>query len=198
MVVLSYDFPVCEFKSENVTEAIACALLQIHAFTHAAASTAHHAIDAVLAHDRQEPKLDRPRIDLAFQCRNVSGTYSLVGSVLFQEGSRMSDESVPLQLFQYTSKELKDNLLKFNAEIATMPIEELTKSIRHFAVIPFATGVLRTKLMQMRQMRDDSFESFAVRLRGKAATCNFLANGNNLKLIYLSIYILCFCCYNIL
>ena len=60
MVVISCAFPDCEFNSEDVTEAIARALLQSHAFTHAAAPTAHQAIRP---HERQGPKLERPHID---------------------------------------------------------------------------------------------------------------------------------------
>ena len=41
MVILSYVFPGCEFKSEDATEAIACTLLQSHTLIHARASTIH-------------------------------------------------------------------------------------------------------------------------------------------------------------
>ena len=95
---------------------------------------------------------------------------------LFKEGSGISDESAPSQLFQCTSKELGDNLLKFDAEIATRPSEELIESMQCLAVIPIATGVLRTELMQMCQMRDESFRSFAARVRVKAGTCAFSAD----------------------
>ena len=54
----------------------------------------------------------------------------------FKEGSGISDESAPSQLLQCTSKELRDTLLKFDAEIATRPIDELTESMRRLAVIP--------------------------------------------------------------
>ena len=63
MVVISCAFPGCEFKSEDVTEAVACALLQSHAFSYAAALTAHPAIGPVLAHECNGPKLERPHID---------------------------------------------------------------------------------------------------------------------------------------
>ena len=92
---------------------------------------------------------------------------------LFKEGSGISDESTPSQLFQCTSKVLGHNLLKFDAEIAVRSIEELAESMRRLAVIPIATGVLRTELMQMRKMRDESFRSYAARVRGKADTCAF-------------------------
>ena len=172
MVVISCAFPGCEFKSEDVTEAIA--FLQSHAFSHAAAAIARPAVGPVLAHERQGPKLERPHIDfgVSMEERNVFTRRWR----LFIESSGISDDSAKSQLFQCTSKELGDNLLQFDAEIATRPIEELTESMRRLAVIPIATGVLRTKLMQMRQMRDVSFRSFAARVRRKADTCAFSAD----------------------
>ena len=95
---------------------------------------------------------------------------------MFKEGSWISNESAPLQFCQCTSKELRDNLLKFDAEIAIRLIEERTEFIRRLAVIPIATSVLRTELMQMCQMRDESFGSLAARVRGKADTCAFSAD----------------------
>ena len=45
--------------------------------------------------------------------------------------------------------------------------------MRRLAVIPVATGVLRSDLMQMRPITDESFRAFAARVRGKADTCAF-------------------------
>ena len=138
------------------------------------APTAHQAIGPVFAHERQGLKLERPHIDFGVSMEEwnvITRRWRL-----FKEGSGISDESAPSQLFQCTSRELGENLLKFDAEIATRPIEELTESMRRLAVIPIATGVLRTELMQMRQMRDESFRSFAARVRGKADTCAFSAD----------------------
>ena len=69
-----------------------------------------------------------------------------------------------------------DNLLKFDAEIATRSIEELTKFMRRLAVIHIATVVLRTILRQMCPMRDESYRSFVAQARGKAGTCAFSAD----------------------
>ena len=46
--------------------------------------------------------------------------------------------------------------------------------MRRLTVIPIATDVLRTELVQVCQMRDESFRSFGV--RGKADTCAFSAD----------------------
>ena len=43
-------------------------------------------------------------------------------------------------------------------------------------VIPVVTGVLRSDLMQMRQLRDKPFHAFAVRVRCIADTCAFIVD----------------------
>ena len=46
-------------------------------------------------------------------------------------------------------------------------------AMRSLAVIPVATCVLRTELLQLQQERDETFRAFAARVRGKAETCAF-------------------------
>ena len=79
MVVISCAFPGCEYKSEDVTEAIACALLLSHAFTYAAAPTAHQPMGPIFSHKRQGPNWRDLTLILASQWK--SGTYSLAGNV---------------------------------------------------------------------------------------------------------------------
>ena len=95
---------------------------------------------------------------------------------VFKAGSGIDDTSAPSQLFQCASKELGDNLLKSDADVASRPLTDLLTSMRRLAVIPIATGVLRTDLMQMCQRRDEAFRSFAAQVRGKADTCAFSAH----------------------
>ena len=45
--------------------------------------------------------------------------------------------------------------------------------MRSLAVIPVATGALRTELLQLRQERDEPLRAFTARVRGKAETCAF-------------------------
>ena len=57
--------------------------------------------------------------------------------------------------------------------------------MRRLALILIATDVLMTELMQMCQMRDESFRSFAARVRGKTDTCVFFAGCScDLKVNY--------------
>ena len=173
MVIISCAFPGCDFRSEDVTEAIACALLQSHAFIHSGASAVHQRDEPTQARECPGPKLERPCIDIGVSMEDWN--VFLRRWRVFKEGSGISDTAAPPQLFQCTSKALGDNLLNFDADITTKPLDEITESIRRLAVVPIATVILRTELMQMRQMRDESFRSFSARVRGKADTYAFFA-----------------------
>ena len=101
---------------------------------------------------------------------------------VFRAGSGIDDTSAPSQLFQCAGTELGDSLLKVNANPVTDTVTQLLASMRSLAVIPVATGVLRTELLQLRQERDETFRAFAARVRGKAETYDFIAAcecGNN-------------------
>ena len=164
IVVISCAFPGCEFKSEDIVEEIASAHLQSHAFTHAAAPTAHQDIGpVVITHEYQGPKLERPHINFGVSMEEWN--VFTRSWRLFKAVSGISNELAPSLLFQCTSKKLEDNLLKFDAEIVTRPNEELTEFMRRLTVIP---------IMQMCQMRDESFGSCAARVRGTLTHVPFL------------------------
>ena len=90
---------------------------------------------------------------------------------MYMQGSGINKTSATAQLFQCASQSLGDSLLKSDAEIVSKPLEELLFAMRRLAVIPIATDVLRSDLMQMCQLRDKLFRAFATRVRGKADTC---------------------------
>ena len=92
---------------------------------------------------------------------------------MFRQGSGINKASATAQLFQCASQSLGDSLLKSDAVIVSKPLQELLSAMRRLAVIPVATGVLRSDLMQMRQLRDECFRAFVSRVRSKADTCAF-------------------------
>ena len=106
---------------------------------------------------------------------------------MFLQGSGINEASATAHLFQYFSQSLVDSLLKSNAEIVSKPLQELLSAMRRLAVIPVATGVLRSDLMQMRQLRDEPFRAFAARVRGKADTYAFTVDCTcGLKVNYIN------------
>ena len=80
-----------------------------------------------------------------------------------------------MYLFVAGSKrpDLGDSLLKANPSVVSNTLIQLVSAMRYFAVIPVATGVLRTELLQQRQERDKPFCAFTARVCGKAGTCEF-------------------------
>ena len=144
---------------------MACAILQSHAFSHAAPGPNFNRAPS------EGPKLTRPSIDVgvSLEAWNVFTRRWQ----MFMEGSGINKASATAQLFQCASQSLGDSLLKSDAEIVSKPLHELLSAMRRLAVIPVDTGVLRSDLMQMRQLRDETFCAFAARVRGKADTCAF-------------------------
>ena len=115
--------------------------------------------------------LTRPSIDIgvSLEAWNV---FTRLWQML-RQGSDINKASATAQLFQCASQSLGDSLLKSDAEIVSKPLQELLSAMHRLAVIPVATGVLRSDLMQMRQLKNETFCAFAARVRGKADTCAF-------------------------
>ena len=95
---------------------------------------------------------------------------------VFKSGSGIDDASAPSQLFQCAGTELGDSLLKANPNAASGTLTQLLAAMRSLAVIPVATCVLRTELLQLRQERDEPFRTFTAKVRGKAETCSYTAS----------------------
>lgn len=90
---------------------------------------------------------------------------------VFRSGSGIEYESAASQLFQCAGPSHGDNLLKANHQVASETLQNFHSAMPYLAVIPVATRVLRTELLQLHQERDEAFRAFAVRVRGKAETC---------------------------
>ena len=45
--------------------------------------------------------------------------------------------------------------------------------MKKLAVIPIATGIVRSELLEKKQLRDETFRTFALCVRGKAETCEY-------------------------
>ena len=119
------------------------------------------------------PKLERPKVDVGVTTEEWNVFVRRWD--VFRARSGIDDTSAPSQLFQCVGTELGDSPLKVNANPVTDTVTQLLASMRSLAVIPVATGVLRTELLQLRQERDETFWAFAARVRGKAETCDFIA-----------------------
>ena len=164
MVIVACAYPGCEFKSDDLTEVLACAVLQTHAFSHAAApifsQNANPAPDQ--AAQVRGPKLESPQVDVGVSLEQWN--VFLRRWEVFKQGSGIDEASAPSQLFQCASQTLGDNLLKSNAKIVAEPLQDLITAMRKLVVIPIATAVLRTELLHgtFRKRRKD-YEAFPKR-----------------------------------
>ena len=169
MVQVKCTFTNCDYQTENVSEALAIALLGNHGLSHQNPIVAAPAP----AHVFQGPKLERPKVDIGVT--NEGWNVFVRRWDVFRTGSGIGETSAPSQLFQCASQDLGDSLLKTNPNAATSTLPQLLEAMRSLAVIPVATGVLRTELLKIHQERDEPFRAFTARVRGKAETCAFKA-----------------------
>ena len=161
MVIIDCAYPGCAFQSEDAPEAVACVILQ--AFSHAAPGPNFNRAPS------EGPKLTRPSIDVGASLE-VWNVFSHRWQK-FMQGSGTDEASATAQLFQCASQSLGDSLLKLDAEIVSKPLLELLSAMHRLAVIPLATGVLRSDLMQMRQLKNERFCAFAARVRQSRHMC---------------------------
>ena len=170
MVVVKCSVPDCTFTTEDVTEALAIALITNHDLSHrVTAPTAPPAPTATSG-----PKLERPKVNIGVTIEEWN-VFTRRWEV-FKSGSGINNASAPAQLFQCAGPELGDSLLKANPNAASENLTQLLAAMRSLAIIPVATCVLRTELLQLRQERDEPFRTFTAKVRGKAETCSYTAS----------------------
>ena len=157
MVVIQCSVPNCTFTTDDVSEALAIALLSNHNLAHCnLAPTVADAAPAPTA--PRGPKLERPKVDVGVTIEEWN-VFTRRWEV-FKSGSGIDDASAPSQLFQCARTELGDSLLKANPNAASETLTQLLAAMRSLAVIPVATCVLRTELLQLRQEHDEPFRTF--------------------------------------
>ena len=171
MVIIKCSVPACTFTTEDVSEALAIALLMNHGFVHQHPAPVMAAPPQVSA--PQGPKLDRPTVDVGVSIEEWN--VFIRRWAVFRTGSGIAAAQAPFQLFQCAGPALGDSLLKADPNAASRPLPDLIAAMRSLAVIPVATCVLRTELLQLHQERDEAFRTFAARVRGKAETCAYKA-----------------------
>ena len=95
MVIIVCAYPGCAFQSDDAPEAVACAILQCHAFSHAALGPNFNRAPS------EGPKLTRPSIDVgvSLEAWNVFTRRWQV----FRQGSGINEASATAQLFQCAS-----------------------------------------------------------------------------------------------
>ena len=173
MVAISCTVTGCEYATDDLPPQYAMELLGQHRVDiHNVAAPAPVPAAQPRATSRP-PSLDRPKIDAGVtieQWNMFTRKWEL-----YRTGSSIDEASAPAQLFQCAGEHLGDSLLKSDSTITTKPLADLISAMKSLAVVPVATGVLRSDLLQLRQDHDEPFRNFAARVRGKAEPCAFKA-----------------------
>ena len=157
--MVTCSVPNCDFQTDDVSEALAITLLANHGLAHQSTPpTVTASESAPVPHG---PKLDRPKVDIGITTEQWN--VFVRRWEVFRTGSGIDDTSAPSQLFQCAGPDLGDSLLKANPSVVSNSLTQLLSAMRYLAVIPVATGVLRTKLLQQRQERDKPFRAFTAR-----------------------------------
>ena len=170
MVVIKCSVPDCTFATADVSEPLAIALLTNHNLAHQNPAPAV-VNDAPTPATTRGPKLERPKVDVGVTVEEWN-VFRRRWEV-FRSGSGIDESSAPSQLFQCAGTDLGDSLLKANPNAATETLPQLLAAMRFLAVIPVATCVLGTELLQLRQERDEPFRAFTAKVRGRAETCSY-------------------------
>ena len=72
----------------------------------------------------------------------------------YQEEYRLTEDKGSRQLLQCADATLEDALLKMDPEITSKSVTEALAAMKELAVIPIATGILRSELLEMKQNRE--------------------------------------------
>ena len=69
-------------------------------------------------------------------------------------------------------------MLMVDSNITAKSTNDVLELMKSLTVIPVAIGVLRAKLLGMKQKRDEPLRTFSLLVRGKAETCEFFTNSD--------------------
>jgi len=111
MVVIRCSVPGYTYTSEDVSEALAIALLTNHGLAHQ------------IAPPGSAPKMDRPKVDVGVTIEEWN--IFLRCWTWFKDGSHIDDASASSQLFQCAGPEFGDRLLTTDANIASKTVTQI-------------------------------------------------------------------------
>ena len=123
---------------------------------------------------RRPPQVDRPK--LTDNMSEVGWNAFLQDWETFVRANNIVEVDRPTQLFACCDGELKTKTSSLCHNVYEKTVPEMMTMLKNLAVIPVATSVKCNELLQMQQNAGESIRAFHARLKGKAATCNFVVN----------------------
>ena len=132
MVIITCTIPMCDSKTDDVSEALAIALLANHSLTHQC--TLPDTTGPLLLPVPLGPKLEWTKVNISVS--TGEWTMFIRHWEVLCTGSGIDDESAPSQLFQCAENELSDSLLKANPDATSNTLPDLLAAMCSLAVIP--------------------------------------------------------------
>ena len=167
---MACPFQNCTYSTGEQTEPVAIAYFNAHMLSHTHPSPAQQPTTTSVVR-RSGPKLDRPTIESGASMEEWN--LFMRRWTILKNGSHIDDADAFHHLFQCADGPLGDALLRMDPDIVSKSIDEVLLAMKKLAVIPIATGILRSELLEMKQLRDEAFRKFASRVQGKAETCEY-------------------------
>ena len=167
---INCQVPECEYSVEHASEAVAIALYNSHQAIHQREPPTN--APQAMSELQRAPRMERPIVgqDILEECwNNFARRWDL-----FKKCTSMGINEISGQLFQCCEEQLGNQLLKEEPHIVDSTEEELVRAMKRLAVIPVAISVRRAELLKMQQGHGESARSYYARVKGKAATCNYI------------------------
>lgn len=162
-IKVNCPIPDCEYVAEAATGDVIAALLNIHAQQHTSSRPA------------KAEQLRRPCI--AASGTSEEWTYFTTRWKEYRDGTKLKGADVVSQLLECCSEQLRKDLTRAaGGSLLTKTEKVVLKAIETLAVRRENVMVARVTLHNMTQDRDEPVRSFAARIKGQAATCQYVTN----------------------
>ena len=172
MPSLKCAFPACQWKTDDLSDAFAAALLE-QLKMHERAS--HTAAPETKPH---KLKIDPPKLDVGAtpeEWQSFKRQWSM-----YKGGALIPEEQVATALFYCCSEGLRLDLMRdIQEDVAKMTEDDLLANLRRLAVKEESILVQRIKMGRMQQSPGMGIRTFLANLRGQAALCSYEGKCTN-------------------
>ena len=171
MAEIPCQYPGCEFKANNASEAIAIAMFNSHLLS-------HQGRQANEPPAQKLPPIQRPEIRQ--DINDEDWVTFLAEWEHFKRCTSISEDRVADHLYMCCERTLARLLIREDPEIISKGENEMKSAIKRLAVIKVATSVRRTNLLASKQNHGETFREFYANVRAAALTCNFVVKCPNI------------------
>ena len=164
------QFPDCNFKATNDSEAVAIVMFNSHVMSHQRAAPN-------ASSSQKLPPIQRPEIR-----QDVSDEDWASFLAEWEHFKRCTDiptDRITDHLYLCCEKSLARLIIGEDPAIVSKGEDELKAAIERLAVIKVAISVRRTNLLTARQKHGEPFREFYANVKAAALTCNYVVKCSN-------------------